>query len=144
VRNICFDKAPHSAIGIEVAAFNGETTVVQDLTLENISGAGLLLTGDSQISAERVSSSDVTAAVQVNGTITAHLSHVVVVHAHVGVLAQDQSCARITASTDAGERVAEDQALILQDTLIFIGAGDHERARRRAADAAAMPADLLG
>jgi hypothetical protein len=39
--------------------------------------------------------------------------------------------------------VAEDQAVIHHDTLIFIGAGDRERARRRAADAA-MPADLLG
>ncbi|MDQ2654581.1 MAG: hypothetical protein M3Z20_16235 [Chloroflexota bacterium] len=144
VRNIQFREAPHSAIGIEVAAFDRATALVQDITLENISGAGLLLTGDNQITVERMSSTGANSAVQMNGTLTAHLSHVVVERAHVGVLAQDQSCARITASTATGERVAEDQALILQDTLIFIGAGDRERARRRAAEAAAMPADLLG
>jgi hypothetical protein len=144
VRNIRFGEAPHSAIGIEVAAFEGATAAVQDVTLENISGAGLLLTGDSQVTAVRVRSIGVTTAVQVNGTITAQLSHATSEDVHVGVLAQGQSCVRIIASHAMGERVAEDQALIHQDTLTFIGAGDREQARRRAANAAAMPADLLG
>ncbi len=144
VRNVRFAEAPHSAIGIEVAAFGSETAMVQDITLENISGAGLLLTGDSQVIAERVSCTGVTEAVQVNGAVSAQLSLTAVEHAGVGVLAQDQSCVRIGASDETGERVAEDQALIHQDTLTFIGAGDREQARRRTAGTAVMAHDLLG
>lgn len=142
IRNIQFAGAPHSAIGIEVAAFDGAAAVLRDVTLENISGAGLLLTGDSEVLVERVSSAGVTAAVQVNGTIAAHLTGAVVEGSDVGVLAQDQSCVRINASDTAGERIAEDQALIHQDTLTFIGAGDREQAKRRAA--AAILRDRLG
>jgi hypothetical protein len=144
VRNIQFAGDPHSAIGIEVAAFDGSTALVHDITLENISGAGLLLTGDSQITAARVRSIGVTAAVQVNGTVAAEISEAAVERANVGVLAQGQSCVRINASAASGERVAEDQALIHQDTLTFIGAGDREQARRRAAEAASMVRDRLG
>jgi hypothetical protein len=144
VRNIRFAGAPQSAIGIEVAAFNGATAVVEDITLESISGAGLLLTGDGQVTVERVRSTGVTAAVQVNGTITAKLTSAVAEDSDVGVLAQDQSCVRINESEATGERVAEDQALIHQATLTFIGAGDREQARRRAAEVASMVRDQLG
>jgi hypothetical protein len=54
VRNIQFAGAPHSAIGIEIAAFDRRNSVAQDITVENISGAGLLLTGDSSITADRL------------------------------------------------------------------------------------------
>lgn len=144
VRNIQLGEAPHSAIGIEVAAFDGATAVLQDIRLENISGAGLLLTGDSQVAAERVSVAGVTAAMQVNGGVTARLGHAMVEHTAVGVLAQDQSCVRIAASTVTGVRLAEDRARIHQDTLTFIGGRAREQAGRRATDAAATPTDLLG
>lgn len=144
VRNVHFGDAPHTAIGIEVAAFGGVVASVQDTTLENISGAGLLLTGDSQVTVERVSSSGVTAAVQVNGAVSVRISHAEVEPGQVGVLAQDQSRVRILASGSTGERVATDQALIHQDTLTFIGAGDREQSRRRAAHAAATSRDRLG
>jgi hypothetical protein len=86
----------------------------------------------------------VTAAVQVNGTIEAKLTGAMAEDSDVGVLAQDQSCVRITESDATGERVAEDQALIHQATLTFIGAGDREQARRRAAEVASMVRDQLG
>lgn len=144
VRNVQFSGAPHSAIGMEVAAFDSAIATVEDVTLENISGPGLLLTGDSQVVTERVRSAGVTAAMQVTGTITAKLSQAVVEGADIGVLAQDKSCVRISGSHVAGERVAEDRAVIHQGALTFIGAGDREQARRRAAAAAAMPHDRLG
>jgi len=144
VRNVRFDGPPHSAIGIEMAAFDGAVARVQDVTLENISGTGLLLTGDGQIAAERVRSAGVTAAVQVGGTMVAQLSHAVIEGADVGVLAQDQSCVRINLSDAMGERVAVDQALIHQGTLTFIGARDREQARQRATSAVATPHDRLG
>jgi hypothetical protein len=144
VRNVHFAGAPQSAIGVEVAAFGGAAAVVQDITLENVSGVGLLLTGDGQVLVERVSSTGVTAAVQANGTITASLNCAVAEDVQIGVLAQDQSCVRIIASDSAGERVAEDEALIHQDTLTFIGAGDREQARRRVAEAGAFSRNRLG
>ena len=133
VRNLQFAESPHSAIGIEVAAFDGATAVAQDITLESISGTGLLLAGDSKVVAERIWSSGVTAAVKVNGTITATLSQVAVEDAHVGVLAQDQACVRIVASSSPGERVVVDRALIHQDALTFMGPGEREPGSRRAA-----------
>lgn len=144
VRNIQFGEAAHTAIGIEVAAFDGASATVQDVRLENISGTGLLLTGDSQVIAERVTSMGVTAAVQVNGAISAQVNHADVEHAHVGVLAQDQARVRIHASSSIGERVAADQALIHQDALTFIGAGARKQAGRRGAVPAATPRDRIG
>jgi hypothetical protein len=144
VRNIQFGEAAHTAIGIEVAAFDGATALVEDVTLENISGAGLLLTGNSQVTAERVSCAGVTTAVQVNGAITAQISHADIERAGVAVLAQDQARVRILVSCATGERVAADQAVIHHDTLTFIGGGDRDQARRRAASAAATARDRLG
>lgn len=143
VRNVHFGDSPHTAIGIEIAAFDGAVAEVQDITLAHISGAGLLLTGNSQVTAERVSSSGVTAAVQVNGAISAQISHAEFEHGQVAVLAQDQARVRIHASSSTGERVAADQAVIHQEALIFIGAGDREQVRPRAARCAA-PRDRLG
>lgn len=143
VRNFQFGDAPHTAIGIEVAAFDGATAMVQDVTLENISGAGLLLTGNSQVSAERVSGTGVTTAIQVNGAITAQIAQAVVALADIGVLAQDKSRVRISDSDDTGKHVAEDRALIHQDTVTFIGAGDRGRASRRGT-VVATPRDRLG
>ena len=131
VRNLQFGGSPHSAIGIEVAAFGYATTVVQDVTVQNVSGVGLLLTGDGQVTVERVQSSDVTAAVQIGGTIAATLSHAEIEGSGIGVLAQDRSRVRLVSSISTGERIAEDEALIHQDTLTFIGAGDRDRGKRR-------------
>ena len=65
-------------------------------------------------------------------------------HANVGVLAQDQSRVRIHASDATWVCIATDQALIHQDTLTFIGAGDRERASRRATSNVAPPRNRLG
>lgn len=143
VRNIQFTGAPQSAIGIEVAAFDGATAVVQDVTLANISGAGLLLTGDSQVLTERAWISGVTTAVQVNGAISAQLVQTMTEDTKMGVLAQDQSRVRIDASNVSSEPVAEDQARIYQDTLTFIGTGERDRAVRQAA-ATSFTRDRLG
>ena len=144
VRNVQFDGAPHSAVGIEVAVFEGAHAHVADVRLENISGTGLLLTGNGRATVERIFSTGVSAAIQASGGIEAHLSQAVAEGASIGVLAQDQSCVRIAASDSPGERIAEDQGLIHQDTLSFIGAGDREQARRRTALAAHMSRDRLG
>lgn len=144
VRNIQFSEDAHAAVGIEVAAFDGAVGAVQDITLENISGSGLLLTGTSRVNVERVSSTGVTAAMQVHGSVTAQIMSVEVEHANVGVLAQDQSRVRIHASDATCVCIATDQALIHQDTLTFIGAGDRERASRRATSNVAPPRNRLG
>lgn len=144
VRNIRFPGAAHTAIGVEIAAFGNAAVTAQDVTLENISGTGLLLTGDGQVSVESISVIDVAVGVQVSGTLEARLHDAAVEHSTIGILAQDQTCVRIDSTVANGEIVAEDQALIHQDTLTYIGAGDREQARRRAAMAATAPRDRLG
>lgn len=144
LRNIRFDDVSQTAIGLEVAAFDNVAALVQSVVLENIAGAGILLTGDSQVSIKNISSSGVTSAVQVSGSITANITGANLEHSHVGVLAQDQSCVRISACTATGANVAEDQALIHQGNLTFIGAGQRNAAERREAEAAAAAQDRLG
>ncbi|MCA9878845.1 MAG: hypothetical protein KC442_13730 [Thermomicrobiales bacterium] len=144
VRNIQFGDAGHTAIGIEIAAFDGAATLVHDVALENISGAGLYLTGNGKVRAERVSSSVVTVAVQATGNISATLRDVAVEDAQADVLAQDQSRVRIQDSRVTGEHIAADQAIIHQGAVTFIGAGVREQARRPTAASAAAPHDLLG
>ena len=131
VRDVHFVGAPHSAVGIEVAAFGYATTVLEDVTLSNVSGVGMLLIGDGQVTLERVRTDAVNAAVQSGGTIAATLSHAEFTSSRIGVLAQDQSRVRIVDSNSTGDRIAEDEALIHEDTLTFIGAGDRRQGRRR-------------
>lgn len=131
VRDVHFVGSPHSAVGIEVAAFGYAATVLQDVTLNNVSGVGMLLIGDGQVTIERVRSSNVTSAVHIGGTIAATLSHADFAGSRTGVLAQDQSCVRIANSSSSGERIAEDGALIHEDTLTFIGAGDRRQGKGR-------------
>ena len=138
VRNIRFDNSLHSAIGVEIAAFGFASTQLQDITLENISGVGLLLTGDGRIAAERVSSSDVTIAVQVGGTIDAVLTHAAIEGSEVDVLAQDQSRVRINESRATGVRIAENDALVHEATVTFIGAGNRNTPAKHAAVGSGM------
>lgn len=131
VRDVRFVGSPHSAVGIEVAAFGCAGTVLQDVTLDNVSGVGLLLIGDGQVTMERVRSNNVTSVVHIGGMVAATLSDAELVGSRVDVLAQDQSRVRITNTSSMGERIAEDEAIIHQDTLTFIGAGGRGQGRRR-------------
>jgi hypothetical protein len=105
------------------------------VTLESISGVGLLFTGDGRVSVEGLRSRGVTTAVQVSGTIAAELSQAAVDGSAVDILAQDQACVRINESAVTGVRVAENGALIHDEVITFIGAGDRSKPRRRAAAA---------
>lgn len=131
VQNVHFVGSPHSAVGIEVAAFGYAATVLQDVTVTNVSGVGMLLIGDGQVTMERVRISKALAAVHIGGTIAATLSQADFADSRIGVLAQDQSRVRIANSHPTGERIAEDEALIHEDTITFIGASDRGRGGRR-------------
>jgi hypothetical protein len=139
VRNIQFEHAAHSTIGIEIAAFGFGPTTVQHVTLENISGVGLLLTGDGRISLDHVHSSNVTTAAQVGGTISAALSQALIEGSAVDILAQDQSCVRVSQSVATGMRVAENDALIHDEAVTFIGAGNRSKPRQLAANGRNRP-----
>jgi hypothetical protein len=144
VQNLDFHGDPHSAIGIEVVSFDSSAAQVRDVALENISGAGLLLTGNSQVTIKDVRISRVTAALQASGNVSVRVSGCTIDDAQIHVLAQNQACVRVDATSASGECIAEDDALIHHPAVTFIGAGDCEQGRRRAAALAAAPRNQLG
>ncbi|MCA9877543.1 MAG: hypothetical protein KC442_07170 [Thermomicrobiales bacterium] len=141
VRNVEFAGAPHSAVGIEVAAFGYEQATATGVHLANITGAGLMLTGDGRVQANRITATGATAAVQVTGRISATLSHLTTDNATIRVLAQDQSRVQIVGPSSAGAIAPQDEARVQQDTLTFVATWDRAH---RSVPAAAAPHNQLG
>lgn len=137
VQHVEFDETLHNAVGVEVASFDGAHPVVSDLTVKHISGSGLFITGNSQATADCVSCSDVTTAVQSLGTVVATLTQATSLETPVAVLAQENSRVRIVASNLSGQTIVEDRALIHQENVTFIGARDRGETRNLTADQAA-------
>lgn len=141
VCNVTFAGAPHSAVGIEVAAFGHDQAIAAGITLANISGAGLMLTGDGRVEADGITAAGVTAAVQSTGRISATLSHLTTNDTPVGVLAQDQTRVHIVGASGAGSITTQDEARVQQDTLTFVATWDRAW---RAQPAAVAPHNQLG
>lgn len=142
VRNIHFSGAPHSAIGIEITAFDGTRSMAEDIALENVSGSAMLLTGEGGADIVGASIADVTTAVHVNGTFEVTLSQLHIEGSPVGIRAQDHAAVRIIDSVSSAEAVAEDLARIHHESLTFIGAG--HRATMRQPTLAALDATRGG
>lgn len=120
VANLQFSE-PLSVIGIEVAAFAGQAAVLDSVTLVNIAGAGVLACGDGALTVRDLTACDVSAAIQLNGAVSATVSGLSVELSGVALAALDQTRAQLLDGEPAALAVL-DQARVRQHKLTFIGA----------------------
>ncbi|MFT4038638.1 MAG: hypothetical protein QM692_10695 [Thermomicrobiales bacterium] len=120
VANLQFSGA-RSVIGIEVAAFAGQAAALDAVTLVNIAGAGVLACGDGAVTVRDLNACDVTAAIQLNGAVSATVSGLSVELSGVALAALDHTRVRLLDEEPAALAVL-DQARVRQDKLTFIAA----------------------
>lgn len=124
VANLRFGDRCVSAIGIEMSVFDGEAATLECVTASGIDGAGVLLTGDGQVTIAGASVHDATTGIQVMNAIEASVNGVANDRVAAGIVVTGHARARIRdddAPDALGSLSAMDNALATLGNLTLAG-----------------------
>lgn len=110
VTNLRFEDSCAAAVGVEVSVFDGDAIDLKNITLANVDGVGILMTGDGRVTVDGSHVENAAVGIQVMNTIEASITNAATEVVNAGVVVTGHARARVHGS-ETPDRVGGMSAL---------------------------------